>query len=146
MFEPETLVARVARALSGVPGVRVAFVFGSRVTRRARPDSDLDVGVVYARELDGRGREDARRDVCDALAAELGALGERADVVDLDRCGAAIAFAALRDGCLALARTEPERVAFAVRTMRRYDDDAPRRALFREAARRVASRGAVGRS
>lgn len=130
----DELASSVGCALSRVPSVRVAFVFGSRVTGRARIDSDLDVAVVYDRTLTDREREAARRDVLDELAASLGALGERADVVDLDRCDSSVAFSAIKHGRLALARSEPERVRTVVAIARRFDDDAPKRALFRRAA------------
>lgn len=137
------LTVAVAQALSRVPTVRVAYLFGSRAKGTARPGSDLDVGVLYDRALDASGREEARRDVLDALAEDLGALGERADIVDLERCDSSVAFQAIRDGKLAVARSEAERVRAVVAVARRYDDDAPKRELFRSAARRLA-RGAHG--
>lgn len=137
--ESSNLCARVAAATTRVPGVRLAYVFGSRIGGRPREDSDLDVAVLYDRSLDVRGREEARRDLLDALAEVLGALGERADIVDLDRCDSAVAFAAIRNGRLAHARDEDERIQLVSKIARRYDDDAPTRTLFREAARKVAS-------
>jgi uncharacterized protein YutE (UPF0331/DUF86 family)/predicted nucleotidyltransferase len=134
---PAELASAVGAALSGVSAVRLAYLFGSRLRGNVRPDSDLDVGIVYDRALDDAAREGARRDILDALAASLGALGERADVVDLERAGSAIAFRAVRDGELAIARTAPERVRFVASVARRFDDDAPRRRLFRQAAIRA---------
>lgn len=76
--------------------------------------------------------------VIEALTAELGALGERADVLDLDEAGSTIAFRAIRDGARALERSPEQTAAIVAWTARRYDDDAPRRALFRSAAVRAA--------
>lgn len=128
----------MAAALEPLDAVRVAWLFGSQATGRAGARSDLDVAVVHPRELDDVGREHVRRQIVAALTDALGRLGERADVVDVDRTNSAVAFRAIRDGRRLLARTESERVAAEVRVMRRYDDEAPRRALFREAARRHA--------
>jgi predicted nucleotidyltransferase len=143
------LVEAVRLALEPVAAVRIAYVFGSRVTGGARPDSDLDVAVLYDRSLDGRARELARREVIVALADALGTLGERTDVLDLDAADSSIAFAVVHDGRRALVRDPAERVSFEALTFRRYDDDAPRRTLFRDAvakaARRVAGAGGRGR-
>ncbi len=128
------LVEGVARAVGAVPSVRLAWVFGSRIHGVPRADSDLDVGVVYARGLTGRERELARREVLQRLTDALGHLGEGADVVDLDRAASIVGFNALKHGALALERDGDERLAWVVRAIRKYQDDAPYRALFHEAA------------
>lgn len=130
----DALIGAVKAALEPLEDVRVAYVFGSRVTGGARPESDLDLGVRYGDGLDAAAREAVRRRVVGALTDALGSLGERADVVDLDRSDAGVAFSCVSTGRRVLARTEPERIALEVRVGRRYEDDAPRRALFRRAA------------
>jgi predicted nucleotidyltransferase len=134
----DALISKLASALGPLELVRVAWVFGSRVRGAARPDSDLDLAVAFPRTLDAQGRFQGRLRIVAAVTDALGALGERADVVDVDESDAAVAFAALSEGRLVLARSEDERVEAAVRIMRRNSDDVPRRLLFREAARRVA--------
>ena len=94
------LVEAVSRA---VEVVRLSWVFGSRIHGKPRADSDLDVGVVYARSLSSRERELARREELQRLTDELGSLGEWADVVDLDRAASIVGFNALKYGVLALA-------------------------------------------
>jgi len=136
----DTLVERVRRALAGVAGIRVAYLFGSRVTGRARADSDLDLAVKYDPVLDTAGRLRLELDVIAALADELGSLGERADVVDLDRASSALAFRAIRDGRRVVERDPGERVRLEARIARTYDDDAPRREVIRQAAARAARR------
>lgn len=131
-MEPSTLAA-ITEALAPFPAVRVAYVFGSRLTGQARPDSDLDLAVRFERGLDVSGRLDATLSIIDALTARLGALGERTDVVDLERCDPAVAFAAI-SGARVLERDRPERIALEVRIARTYEDDAPRRELYRRAA------------
>jgi predicted nucleotidyltransferase len=134
----EALLSQLMSALAPIGAVQVAWLFGSRATGRARPDSDLDVAVAFPRTLGSRGRFRARLEVVAALTDALGALGERADVVDIDDSDAAVAFATLSEGRLAFARSEQERIEASVRIMRRNADDLPRRQLFQEAAVRVA--------
>jgi predicted nucleotidyltransferase len=133
-MRPDELAQRVGAALEPVELVRVAWLFGSQASGTGGARSDLDVAVVHARELDDPAREQARRRIVAALTDALGPLGERADVVDVDRTSSAVAFRALCDGRRVLARSESERVAAEVRIMRRYDDEAPRRELYRRAA------------
>lgn len=135
------LASGIGAALAPLSAVRAAWVFGSQARGDARDGSDLDVAVDYAHELDLDAREQLRRDIVDALTDALGPLGERADVVDLRDCDPAVAFAAIREGELCLARDEDERCAIVSYVARRYEDDAPRRALFRSAARHHAERG-----
>ena len=123
----EEIDCRIARALESVTTVRVAYFFGSRARGSARIDSDLDLAVALPRELDGWGREQVRRDVIVALTDELGPIGERTDVVDLDRAFGAVAFDAIARGRCVVARSEAERVAVETRIARRYDDEAPLR-------------------
>jgi predicted nucleotidyltransferase len=132
---PDELLRRVAEALAPLDAVRLAWVFGSRVRGGATDRSDLDVAVVFPRELGDAGRERVRRAIVAALTDALGAVGERADVVDLDFTSSGVAFRAIAEGRRALARSESERVAAEVRIARRYDDEAPRRELYRRAAR-----------
>ena len=145
----DELVARVSDALAGIRSVRVAYLFGSRARGTARPDSDLDIAVLYDPLLDANGRETVRRDVIDRLADSIGALGERADVVDLNRAGSAVGFRVIRDGRRLLERDRAERVRLEARIARAYDDERPRRELLRrgaiEAGRRLGAQ-VTGRS
>jgi predicted nucleotidyltransferase len=133
----DELVRAVRGGVERLP-VRAAWVFGSRVRGHARVDSDLDVAIAFDHALDARTKEDIRRSLVVALADELGAIGERADVVDLDVASTSVAFRAIREGVLAYERSKAERVQVMVRVMRRYDDAAPHRARARAAAIRVA--------
>lgn len=135
------LLRGIAEALEPLDSVRVAWLFGSRVRGTATERSDLDLAVALGLGLDDVGRERVRRAIVGALTDALGALGERTDVVDIDRADGGVAFRALREGRRVLSRSESDRVAAEVRIARRYDDEAPRRALYREAARRHAGVG-----
>jgi predicted nucleotidyltransferase len=134
----DDLVQRVAAALAPLDTVLVAWIFGSRIAGTATERSDLDLAVSLARHLDDDDRERARRRIVASLTDALGMLGERTDVVDIDRASSSVAFRAIREGRRVVCRSESDRVAAEVRVARRYDDEAPRRALYREAARRHA--------
>lgn len=139
MSEPDRgLEEGIRRALARVPEVSAAWLFGSRARGTAREDSDLDVAVAFAPGLDERARHLSTLRVLEALVTELGALGERADVLDLDAAGSTVAFRAIRDGRLVLDRQDGTRARVVARVARRYDDEAPRRALFERAARAAA--------
>lgn len=142
---PAELTRKVAEAVAPFEAVRVVWVFGSQIAGTATDRSDLDVGVVYAFSLDDEGREHARRSIVRALTESLGRLGEKADIVDLDEASSSVAFRAVAEGVRAFARSDRERVAAEARIVRRYDDDAPRRELYRRAARAHAGAG-LGRS
>ena len=131
------LIPRLRRALESVDGVRAAYLFGSRGRDGARPGSDLDIAISYAPTSSPEARERVRRQVMAALVDVLGPLGERADLLDLARAGAAVGFEAIRRGAAILARSELERIRLEASIARRYDDEAPRRQLFRRAAVRA---------
>jgi uncharacterized protein len=133
---------RIAAALQPFADIVTAYLFGSRATGRARPDSDLDVALHFAAGLSPQQRAERTLDVIAALGRELGALGERADVLDLDldRVSSAIAFHVIRDGHRVLDRDPAARVHLEATIARRYDDDRPRRELIRRAAIAAAQR------
>jgi uncharacterized protein len=139
----------VAEALEPLPALRLAYLFGSRAAGTARPDSDLDVAIQVDRKLDASLRGDVVLDVLDALAAKLGPLGERADVLDLDRASPTVAFRVIREGRLVLCRDARDRIRLETRVGRMYDDTRHYRELFQRAARGAAERmkrGSFGRS
>lgn len=139
-MDRSVLVRTLRTTLPGVQGIRAAYLFGSRARGQERPDSDLDLAVAYDEKASAEERERARRDILSQLTDRLGSLGEDADVVDIEACNAALAFAALRDGVRLFVRDEPTRIRLEARIMRRYDDEAPRRASIRRAAIRAGAK------
>ena len=126
----------IAAALQPFSDVVTAYLFGSRAAGRARPDSDLDVAVSFTAGLDSAQRAERTLDVIAALGRELGALGERVDLLDLDldRVSSAVAYHVIRHGRRVLDRDPAARVHLEATIARRYDDDRPRRELVRQAA------------
>ena len=138
--EPRSDLERsVAGALEPFEDVRVAYLFGSRARGTERADSDLDL-AVRLRAADVTGRAALTLDVIAALTDALGALGERVDLLDLDRAGNEVAFRVIRDGHCLVCRDHAERVQLEARIARRYDDERPYRMLFVQAARNAADR------
>jgi predicted nucleotidyltransferase len=125
---------RIAAVLAPMEGIRVAWFFGSRSKGNHRPDSDLDLLVVFDHALDGSAREKLRRQMVYELAGALDSIGESADVADAREADSAVAFGAVAEGEVVVERTKRERVAAQVYVWRRYEDDGPRRDLFRRAA------------
>ena len=80
---PDAICHKVAETLSPVAGIRVAIVYGSAVTGRMRPDSDVDVAVMFERALDMASRLDLWDKLTDALKREV-------DLVDLYDLGGEI--------------------------------------------------------
>ena len=126
--------SKVAAAAARNRHVRVAFVFGSHVNGTLWAESDLDVAVRWTMGLDEPDRLEAQLELIESLTDGLGALGAKSDIVDIDDASSAVVFRAISEGACVFARSEAERVDAVVRTCRRYDDDAPMRALFRRSA------------
>lgn len=83
------LLERVAARLAADPSIKFASVFGSVVQGTARPDSDVDVGVLADAPLDS----EQRRALVDTLAQ---AAGRPVDLVDLREAGPVLLMSALR--------------------------------------------------
>jgi predicted nucleotidyltransferase len=130
----------IAAAAASVPGLLVVFLFGSQLTGQTWAESDLDLGVRWVPGLSLEARIDAERSFAMALAEQIGALADRLDLVDLDRAASGVAFRAIREGTCVWAHSEAERVRAVVRVSRRYDDEAPLRLLYRDAARAAVRR------
>lgn len=97
--------------------VRAIYLFGSRAEGTARPDSDLDLGVLYASP------QPLARTL--ALEEELErALDEKVDLVDVARAGAFVALAVVRGERL-YCREPLEADRFELYVLRRAGDLLP---------------------
>jgi predicted nucleotidyltransferase len=108
-------------ARADVEGLAAAYLFGSWARGSARPDSDVDVGVLYV---------DAPPPGLEGLAFHLEAeletlLGRPVHLAVLNRAPVDLAQRVLRDGCLLLDRDSSRRIRFEVRTRQEFWDLQP---------------------
>jgi predicted nucleotidyltransferase len=122
---------RLRRALAEIPSIRVAFLFGSRAKGQSREASDFDIAVLVDENMAAMDRGQATR----ALAARLGREVSSAllDIVFLNDAPALLRHRVLRDGILLYQRSPEERVRFAIKTIRDYQDGFIRREKFTKA-------------
>ena len=145
MDEGESLTTHLGRALAEIDWVRLGFLFGSRASGRARRNSDYDIAVL----LDERRVAADRFETISTLAGRLGreVSSTKLDLVILNDAPILLRQRVLRDGTLIFERTAADRVRFATRTIRDYQDSYIRRAEFtrRRIARLKAGRTDGGR-
>lgn len=115
----DTLVRSLEDVLADSPPLRLALLFGSRARGRARPDSDVDVGIIPVDENL-------------PLHAELAlqgrlerACGRPVQLVRLDHANTLLKWEAARHGVLIVARSRADHVRFVARAALEYADLAP---------------------
>jgi predicted nucleotidyltransferase len=72
----DTLTVTLKRLLSDLPGLQLAFLFGSHASGTARPDSDIDLAVLLDLPL----TPELKQSLTESVAAELGC---PVDIIDL---------------------------------------------------------------
>ena len=121
----------LTKRFASLSDVRLAYLFGSRARGRARAKSDFDIAVL----VDDAAVGDAAcvNRTIRRLAGRLGGdiPSDLLDLVLLNDAPALLRHHVLRDGLLLYSRNEAERVRFAIRTMRDYQDLEPRLAEHR---------------
>ena len=101
--------------------VAVAYLFGSVARDAARPDSDVDVGVLFFTLPD-----DPYERVGTHIIADLTSrLGVDVDVVVLNRAPIDLVHRVLREGRIVAERDRSRRIAFEVDARNRYFDLLP---------------------
>jgi predicted nucleotidyltransferase len=120
-------------------GAVAVYLFGSVARGDAGPDSDVDVGILFAAE------PPATLDAPQfALESELERrLGRPVQVVALNRASADLVHRVLRDGRLVLDRDRSARIRFEVRSRNEYFDMALIRRLYRRYPARIGTAGKV---
>jgi predicted nucleotidyltransferase len=108
-------------------GALAVYLFGSVARREADPDSDVDVGILFA--ADPPATLDAPQFAIEAALERV--LGLTVQVVALNRASADLVHRVLRDGRLVLDRDRSARIRFEVRSRNQYFDMAPIRRLYR---------------
>jgi predicted nucleotidyltransferase len=108
-------------------GAVAVYLFGSVARGEAGPDSDVDVGILFA--TDPPATLDAPQFAIEAQLERL--LDRPVQVVALNRASADLVHRVLRDGRLVLERDRSARIRFEVRSRNEYFDIAPIRRLYR---------------
>lgn len=90
-------------------GLAELWLYGSEARGTARPDSDVDLGALFARPV-------TSRELFDATMALIRILDREVDLVDLDRVSPVLVRQVLRDGRLLVDRDPPRRRAHFVKT------------------------------
>ncbi len=129
--------------LAAQPDVIAAYLFGSLVNGRARPDSDIDLAILLAASPRREEEEpdldqvmaEFEREMALIEALEAFVEGRRLDVVFLQRAPLLLRFQVLTTGRLLYENPDrvAERVEFEVRTFKFYFDQQP----LREFAERI---------
>lgn len=89
MLTVPEIAARVRAVVERQPLVNAVYLFGSQAAGEARPDSDVDLGVLFFQRSTLNQRVDLELLLSDAL-------DRRVDLVDLGQCGAYLALEAIR--------------------------------------------------
>lgn len=115
----ERLRTAAPRAFAGLPVV-LAYLFGSQVAGRPRPDSDVDVGVLLEERVPAAEYPALASRCADALAAATN-LG-RIEVTVLNDAPLRFLGRVLRQRVVIFSRDEPFRVRYESLTGRMADD------------------------
>lgn len=129
----EQRLREIFEARAEAEGIAAAWLFGSVARGTARPDSDVDVGVLFREDppltLAGY-RFDLEADLERLLRLPV-------QLVVLNRAPSDLVFRVLRDGKLLVNHDPSRRVRFEVRTMKDYWDMEPQRRLYRHQGARL---------
>jgi predicted nucleotidyltransferase len=119
-MDVEALKEKLSTTIPALEGVRLVYLFGSRVKGNLGPMSDYDLAVLVDRAVDGR-RVQA------LLAHELARVlrTDRVDVVLLNRAPVELAYAIIAQGKLLYERDVATRVEYEATVLNRYGDLLP---------------------
>lgn len=129
------LAERLRTCLSDEPDIAAAYLFGSAARGTATARSDVDVALIFAKDLS----PEARLMRLAELNAKLErALGRRVDVVDSEAAHPVLQHQILVDGAVLIERDHNRRVSFEVISRRVYFDMARRFEAWAKARIRAA--------
>jgi uncharacterized protein len=106
---------RLIERLMTVPGLRLAYLFGSQARGTARPGSDADVAVLIESPI-------PPGDIRILQEALSNAAGCDVDLVDLETASPLLRFEVVKAGQRLFVRDDDERTAFEARVMLDFMD------------------------
>ena len=117
----------LSTALSSVDEIEFAWLFGSRATDRARPNSDVDIAIGLRDGADLELLSDLHERILAAI--DLVVPTERVDLIGLnERTPVALRHQVFRHGRLLFAKDRTRLVRLRVQTAREWGDSEPKRA------------------
>jgi predicted nucleotidyltransferase len=123
------LKARLSQCVRRRREIQAAYLFGSVVTGRMRPDSDIDVAVLVHPGASRIKAVDYRLRLAGEISRALSCAN--LDLILLNEANPVLTHQVISKGVLAFERSHRERVAFQVRALNHYLDTEPMRALYR---------------
>lgn len=100
--------------------VAAVYLFGSQATGRARPNSDIDFGILFSNKLSDEERFDKKLDYIGELSKIMHS--DDIDVVDINDTSVELAFRVVRDGKAIVSNNKAAQIVFKVDVARNYYD------------------------
>ena len=120
MPDASRLMTRATHIFRSSPGLRLAYLFGSRASGAAGPSSDHDYAVLLDPGVD---HERTRSELARQLAAALSS--PRIDVVVLNGAPIELSYAVIAGGKVVFQRDTVTRVEYEAHVLGRYGDMLP---------------------
>jgi predicted nucleotidyltransferase len=112
---PTSLAQAISNYAQSCGNIAVVYLFGSAVTNRLTPESDVDLGMLFENKPSAIELLQLQEEFTDAL-------GRQADVVNLDVTSPILRMQVLKNGVRVFTRNETRVHEFFVRTFNEYDD------------------------
>jgi len=117
-YTDDIIIAKIERVLKAEPAVAAAYIFGSFGTDRFNSDSDIDIGVLYAK-MPGKTFDKAYFELKGKLEE---AVGNEVDLVILNSSSPILCMQVLKHGRKIFEKDTRTANEFFVRTVGSYAD------------------------